>query len=714
MTSPPTYPQEHRHPWLATFLQDPRDGLASLLSGYADIFPFTRTDAPDAARLIFAALPKNDPARFALDEAASAWFEDTRRRTLPAESSVRQVRAREIVEAFEIVSELELVGTAKLMREQYVRWANWVEQYSLTSSRDARGAFWEMLARTQVAIGSSSRNPDSLVPLWLELCRSAGGALPERYLQTGILGLRRLPAATERGDVPWVAGLAAWGLAQDPTSEKFLQYWLPLKRLYPSSPGTWRKQIRNALQQRPFREAGIEPPAWWGADPDFRNLRSSPGVGTIELPSKEALTSLTADIATGTKFPELVRRLDKLSEGHRNFAERSGDDYFLARTFCNVGSALIKIEDEEIFERSRYAESLAREVISYQPFDLFAWSLWRDTLVARGELRSAATLSWEMVRRFPESQLVRGILIDLLAKRLGALEEAELLARDTVYLFPDHPYPRPQLAELLIGRGKFEEVPSIVQEALKHNPQGATYELYARVLDHEGNAVGARAALETGLALEPENPVLRLQLAKFENGKPLTLVSHEYREATAPLTHPEDSTLVGVLRDGQLRQLRQRVQVDDTALVELRTIFEDDPTVGYAQLLAARYGLWRDELNVQPSVGAAFEIALREKDGASLSAIATRRAEFAPLVLAGKALLGDREAAEQLSPRLESAHFSGHSRATAILRERLRPILQVISGGGAPGQAILDDLNRVQQAIYDANEALSATRLVAA
>ena len=44
---------QRQHPWIDTFLENPAEGLADLLSGYARIEPYVSAERPDAARMLF-------------------------------------------------------------------------------------------------------------------------------------------------------------------------------------------------------------------------------------------------------------------------------------------------------------------------------------------------------------------------------------------------------------------------------------------------------------------------------------------------------------------------------------------------------------------------------------------------------------------------------------------------------------------------------------
>jgi hypothetical protein len=191
-----------RHPWLAEFSQAPVAAFGDLLAGYAAVFPYDRADAPDAARMLFGALPADDPLLAELDRAAIGWLEKRRKTELPPERPRLQRAIREISEAFEIIALLELSDAAVDLRRRFVVWNEWVSRLVLSPARDARAQYWRTLALTQklVANTRSGLSDRGLEPLWHRLCRDAGGPLPSRYLDIGLLGLRLLPE-DEHGSV---------------------------------------------------------------------------------------------------------------------------------------------------------------------------------------------------------------------------------------------------------------------------------------------------------------------------------------------------------------------------------------------------------------------------------------------------------------------------------------------------------------------------------
>jgi hypothetical protein len=218
MNAPSTRMPPSRHPWLARFESTPEAAFGELLAGYADIHPYERADAPDAARMLFGALEPDDSARKALGPAIRGWLEKQRKEPLPAARPKLQRRVREISEAFEVVALLDVEDAAVDLRRRFLIWNDWVARLVLSPARDARAEYWRMLALTQRTIASTvtNVNANALESMWHRVCREAGSLLPRHYLQIGLLGLRRLPRQGGGSEVPWLSGLAQWALARTP------------------------------------------------------------------------------------------------------------------------------------------------------------------------------------------------------------------------------------------------------------------------------------------------------------------------------------------------------------------------------------------------------------------------------------------------------------------------------------------------------------------
>jgi len=185
---------ELRHPWLAHFEKAPKTAFSELLSGYAEIHPYERLEAPEAAKVLFGSLPPEDGARTALGPTIIGWLEHQRDEALNVRKSTLQRRIREICEALEIVSLLQLSAVALDLRHRRETWGHWFEQLASTPARDARAEFFRTLALTQRLAAESDPNivEDELASTWHALISRGGADLPASYRCIGELGLREI------------------------------------------------------------------------------------------------------------------------------------------------------------------------------------------------------------------------------------------------------------------------------------------------------------------------------------------------------------------------------------------------------------------------------------------------------------------------------------------------------------------------------------------
>lgn len=682
MSAQSTAADAPRHPWLRVFDAAPVQAFDALLKGSAAVFPYTRADPPDAARMLFAALPGDDPARLALDEAALKWLREQRREPIPADLHVRQDVIRQISEAFEIVALLQLPQAALALRREYIRWNEWTSQLVLDSSRDARGDYLRMLAQTQMLLQPELRQSDSLASLWFRLCREAGISFPETYLQIGLLGLRRLPEATGRGDMPWIVGVAEWALATRPTEARFQRVWRPLRRLYPANPTRVRRAVYTALDRKPFRDAGFEPPAWWSCDLEINRPAAQKPQRLFEPPSPDTREAILEEMKNGQPFSSFKARFDQLTRDHKRYAERSGDGYFLVRTFCNIGRRLIDNMSESRHERSAYAQELARDALGYEPNNPIAWSLWRDALAAGGDFAAAIGVGWELVRRFPQN-----------------------------------PFMRSQLAEILLASKDIDTAKQVLTSAIDDNAVDAvSYAIRARIAANEGDMPTATKLAADGLRIDPDNAVLFAIQNLVANAQAPELVSITYRDMSQrwPSSETFDPMLEAIISDGELRALRGQMDVDGTARAKVVEMYRQNPANIYAQILVTRYGLLQTSCDDLPSVAAAFEAALSSEDLVRLDALARIAPRLRSLILLARAIFGDEAAAETIARMLQDQSVAEADNVISILRARLRPVISRVEDGASPAQAIQAEKKLVCRVIYDANEVLAAPEMIAA
>lgn len=672
-----------RHPWLETLEASPDAAVTDVMAGYAAVFPYTRADAPDALRMLIGHLSADDPARAALASGLMNWLQEMRQQDPSKDPAFLQDHVRQVTEAMEIISLLELVEPAIELRTQYVRWFEWVSRLNMGPSRDARASYMRMLAITQPVVAEYISEPDALAAFWMRICRESGSIYPKSYLQIGLLGLRRLPGALDRGETPWIAGLAAWALVQDPTDKQFLRAWRPIKRLYPASPKILRRNVFNVLSQRPYADAEITPPGWWANDTDdFPNVQDTKSrTRSLEPPAPDLREGIVQDLRDGATFLAVREKLTTMVERYERYTDATADDYFLVRSFCNVGNMLLRHSVDALAERAKFAERLARLTLRYQPRNPIAWALWRDALFSAGAFEASVALGWETVRRFPNNPLMRN-----------------------------------ELAEILLALGRVQEAQDVVEDGDATQVFDiASYSVLSRIYANLGDTEGAREAISTGLQIDPDDRDLLLGLECLRIGKQLPLVSNSRKKVLD--TIGGDGVVEISLefeRSARLRMLRQRLLYEEDAVKELQDVLNSDPTFAYAQILAARHKIWHAEEHALPPVAAAFEEALANGDLGRLEALAEQMPRLQSLILLARAILGDGAAAREVAGRLgELDEFEGDD-AAEILRDRFKPVFRLIDGGLKPEDAVMECAEQLRIVIYDANEALSAPELLVA
>ncbi|MBT7941787.1 MAG: hypothetical protein HN719_00365 [Alphaproteobacteria bacterium] len=164
-----------------------------------------------------------------------------------------------------------------------------------------------------------------------------------------------------------------------------------------------------------------------------------------------------------------------------------------------------------------------------------------------------------------------------------------------------------------------------------------------------------------------------------------------------------------VLLNGELRHLRLSIDHGDddekvSAIDRVKTIIHQHSNLGYANILAERYDVSGGKISRKTSFSIAFEAALRDQDAKILDMLSERFPRLIALTTVAKAMFGDETAAAEVAGLMQSANEESHP-SVGALKRRLEPQLQLIEGGKPALSVLSDDINDVQQALYDANEA---------
>jgi tetratricopeptide (TPR) repeat protein len=629
-----------RHPWLAALIAAPEAELRALVGGYADIAPYGRAEPADAATSLLFGLPADDPARAAFDQGCRMLLDDLRAAIIGAGVETYERHLGTLDRLLAVIRRTQPRNTTYVLHTRYAHWFRLVETAVVDHGMDLRREFWRVLAVTQVVLRGTPA-PRRLMTLWFELCAEAGplGRYDESYLDVGLVGLRRLPLspADDSNEEAVCHGIARWAARQRPDRQTFLARWREIESAYPRTPMYWPPLVADVIaatedylaQQAEHGTVTFPAAAWWQEDLELPEVRPgqrrppSERKRPFEPPPREMHETILRDV--GTPVAGLRLRIDRLRNGHRRYADASGDTYYLVRTACNVGMRLLRENPPERAARGEVAATLARDALDYETANVFAWALWRDALEAQGALEAAGEVGWEALRRYPENPQWRTQLATLLDRDLGRTDEAERLLRETVALFPLNPAARPQLATLLADRlDRPEEAATLLRKAIAVVPDNPyNYAQLATLLaDRLGDRPGAIAVLRQQQQRGADNEVTPRLLARSQSGRPLRSRRPEPVRGL-PASKPVD---LGVdLAAARARRALFLVDTADAAhriaaLDEVRRVLAEDPGLAYARYVAERTGVLDAQRDT--TFAFAFERAAHEGSTAAFEALA--------------------------------------------------------------------------------------------
>lgn len=624
----------YRHPWLDRLIAAPTEEVRALAEGKAKIHPYRRAEPSDAAATLLYGLASDDPALKAFDQGALKALEQYRAATARNDREQLNRIALAALDLMTIVQRLSPHDTVVNLHRRFTYWNAWAETLVLDRGLDLRREYWRALALTQDVAAKAGLVPRRLLPFWLDLCGEAGprGRYDESYLTVGLLGLRSLPLGTDEAANEEAAlhGLARWADAQRPAKRRFLREWHVLEGAFPREPTFWTDLVARVVasveeeltRQTKSARTTFDAAEWWREDVEaVRGAHVEARPAELEPPPRELREALLADISANRPFNVLEPRLNALMQRHERYATRTGDLFYLVRTACNIGMRLLSGGGDVPERRAAKARDLARLALRFEGANVFAWALWRDAFAAEGHLESAELIGWEAIRRFPENPQWRTQLALLLADRLDRPDEAQVLLRETMRLFPGFPENiliRTQLAQLI-----------------------------GRQAEHLEEAI---ALLDDVLAIEPTDEVAKRWKRNFENGKTSTS-ARTIMPTKVPSTAPDlpvDVTSAARMRRALFRVRTAKPSAREAARKEAQAILSDDENLAYARYVAAAAGI--TQLSSEDSVPAVVYLAAtRDGTGDALPRInmQLQGVDSVVISLAG-ASRGDEEATAHL------------------------------------------------------------------
>ena len=454
--------------WGKALLKNAAVALEDLLSGAGARGAQQRAEPADFLADLLAH-HVNDGARGTLidglDAAMLKWLKD-RRSWSPSriiKYGTRTYFAR-ISDALAITARLPLKVTGSDMIRSHSSWDDWFRGLRLPGDIDLLRQFDMVLIQKQT--------DDRFTHRWFAACEEASWGWPywQTKLRTGLLGLRKIPAAD--GTRPElvaaaalvefsVLGLSRRTIPQAQVESTFRRQAGALAVLYPRHAEHWQSVWAEALDRH--RESMSEKAdivssvaAWIDhAETADSGTSRKASVYYAELPPRTRLRQIEREIfSTDTLEVELWDRIRRLIDDHWRYAMESGNSHYAVRTTVNLCNQVLSRN----IERS-YVEKIngwAIQAIEAEQGNSYAWDLWAKVLLSLEHEEDAVAVRWESIRRFPVNAVLRGSLAHTLVGQ-NRMVLAETLLRQTIVDFPHNFVIRHILTLMLWKQGRREE-----------------------------------------------------------------------------------------------------------------------------------------------------------------------------------------------------------------------------------------------------------------
>lgn len=131
----------------------------------------------------------------------------------------------------------------------------------------------------------------------------------------------------------------------------------------------------------------------------------------------------------------------------------------------NLGMSLRNFARSVWGRRPDLAVKWAEMAVRWEPWDAYSWTTLTQARLRASDTEAALALAWEAAERFPENDVARNGLAELL-KEAGRLDEAEAVYRQAVVDFPDDDYARNGLATLLREMGRLKEAEAVYRQTM--------------------------------------------------------------------------------------------------------------------------------------------------------------------------------------------------------------------------------------------------------
>ena len=489
--------------WVAAFVEDPVESLTALFAGswYHD-----GLNAEDPERLLLDwadGLSEVPGFPELLDESLATWIRERWRADLDDEQpELKWHRALLVAASLHD----QLPRALAELRARTAEAPDVLGPMTRGITLDPMGWYWTCLAEQQV--------DNELEQRWWALSELAPGT-PWFHGRIGLLGLRRLPGQEMGGfREPVAFALLRLANALDAQVEaRMIKQTLAqraaraaareLRRSYPF-PTEW-----DAFWSAHHGELDERPHGWLAAVLGEPRPRGRTSRGDAGMTFDRSWPRRTKEIAERLRRrePDAMADAEILLAEQRRYAAATGDRGGVVRALCALSSALL-------FTDPPTALAWAEEARRWDEWNPFAWTSTVRALAALGHDERAVVAALEAVERFPDDDVARNGLADVLKAR-GDLDAAEATYRDTIEHFPDNVVARAGLAGVLKAGGDLDAAEATYRDTIGHFPDNVVARNgLAEVLRARGDLDAAEATYRDTIEQFPDNVVARNGLAE--------------------------------------------------------------------------------------------------------------------------------------------------------------------------------------------------------
>jgi len=504
--------------WAEELRLEPRQAVADLLRGAADISPYERIAPhefllavlPRGNRLVNQTLIGEPPGSTETDMAAdlpthldtglSAWLLAQREAALPPARKLGAYAAQ-VCEALQWPLYFALPQTRAALQADRALWLRWLGSLTLSAYRDPEYDYWQVLAAQQA--------DDKLQFFWQSFVVEAGRTRSARYLNLGLLALARLPLSEDdslRNLRLQVQALVnryqhrkAWGApAQKELAEN-------LSRVMARNPSM------DEGNYRAFLSALLAPLG----DDKAVSVLSLLGFGQVAQRYAGAVSNslyklkppglsgetdqAVREVRHSGSLAQAWKAIRPLLSAHEDFLHKSGDAYYFVRNLDRCGRALCEkytLHDPEVRDRLFQWIHLALRMDAEDPR---LWMLWELALRKADQPQRAQWVLWEMTRRFPGDLHCRLELARMLAESNTPDDQAlaQRLLQQVLQQDPDSLHTHSTLAQLAIRREDWVHALNHAQQGSRIDPSNwAPAMLLAQAYARRNESGDLQAAIE--------------------------------------------------------------------------------------------------------------------------------------------------------------------------------------------------------------------------